>query len=165
MKSVLSHLNEHGEARMVDVGHKIKTVRTAWAEARVYMNIETLQLLQSGELKKGDAFTVAKIAGIQAAKKTSDLIPMCHPISLDHIEINFKEDASNSCVIIESKVSTTAKTGVEMEALSAVTVAALTLYDMAKSSDPHMRICDVKVIQKKGGSHDYSIQSRSCNGE
>lgn len=165
MKSVLSHLNEQGEARMVDVGRKIETVRTACAESRVFMNAETLRLLQSGGLKKGDAFTVAKVAGIQAAKKTSDLIPMCHPISLDHIEVNFTEDWIHSCVIVESKVSTTAKTGVEMEALTAVTVAALTLYDMAKSSDPHMRICDSQVVQKKGGTHDYFTQSRSCDGQ
>ena len=151
----LSHLNEKGEASMVNVAEKKVTERCAIASCEIQMNPETFRLLQSGSLKKGDAFTVAKIAGIQAAKKTSELIPLCHPIPLEHIEIHFFDRARHDGFIIHSKIKTQAKTGVEMEALTAASIAALTIYDMAKSYDPAMRVSNLHLIQKTGGKHDY----------
>jgi cyclic pyranopterin phosphate synthase len=147
----LSHLNDKGEASMVDVGAKLPTERRAVAGCEVHMKPETLGLLKSGSLKKGDAFTVAKTAGILAAKKTAELIPLCHPLALDHIEIRFLDLPSGDGVVVESEVRTTGKTGVEMEALTAASITALTLYDMAKASDPGMVITNLHLIQKTGG--------------
>lgn len=150
-----SHLNSGGEARMVDVGLKKPTTRLAIARSEILMRPETFKLLKTGDLEKGDAFTVAKIAGVTAAKKTSDLIPLCHPLPLEYIEIRFKDRTGKDGFLIEAEVRTTAKTGVEMEALTAATVAALTLYDMAKGYDPGITMKDLRLIKKTGGKNDY----------
>lgn len=164
--SLSSHFNEEGEATMVNVRAKKATKRCAAARCEIQMKPETLRLLHSGRLKKGDAFTVAKIAGIQAAKKTAELIPLCHPLLLEHIEILFFDRPHGDGVLIKSRVDTTAKTGVEMEALTAAMTAALTIYDMAKSYDPAMVITHLHLIQKSGGKHDYSVnQSRNFNSK
>ena len=156
MKSkVLSHLNEDGDARMVDVGEKISTARCAIAACEILMKSETLLLLRNGKIKKGDAFTVAKTAAFFAAKKTSELIPLCHPLALDFIDIRFIDNSSGNGILIESEVQTTAKTGVEMEALTAASIAALTLYDMAKAVDPGMKITNLRLVKKTGGKSDY----------
>ncbi len=156
MKSqVLSHLNADGDARMVDVGVKIPTSRCAIAACEIFMKPETLLLLRSGKIKKGDAFTVAKTAAFLAAKKTSELIPLCHPLALDFIDIRFLDHAEGDGILIESEVRTTAKTGVEMEALTAASIAALTLYDMGKAVDPGMRISNLRLLQKTGGKSDF----------
>ncbi len=163
---MLSHLNEKGEANMVDVGGKQPTERSAIAACEIQMKPETFMLLQNGQIKKGDAFTVAKTAGILAAKRTFELIPLCHPLPLEHIEIRFLDRPQGDGILIESYVRTTAKTGVEMEALTGAMTAALTIYDMAKSYDPAMVINNLHLIQKSGGKNDYSIsQSRNFNGE
>ncbi len=156
-KSLLSHLNENGEAAMVNVGEKKATLRCAVAGCEIEMKPETFRLLQGGHLKKGDAFTVAKIAGILAAKKTSELIPLCHPLPLEHIEIHFLNRPQGDGLVIESEVRTTAKTGVEMEALTSASIAALTIYDMAKSYDPSMTIPNLRLVKKTGGKSDYSL--------
>lgn len=155
-----------GEATMVDVGGKSATQRCAIAGCEIRMQPETFHLLQSGRLKKGDAFTVAKTAGILAAKKTAELIPLCHPLPLDYIEILFFDRPSRDGLLIQSEVRTAAKTGVEMEALTGAITAALTIYDMAKSYDLTMVITNLHLIQKSGGKHDYSVnQSRNFNSE
>ena len=154
--SVLSHQNADGEARMVDVGAKIPTSRCAIAACEILMKPETLLLLRSGKIKKGDAFTVAKTAAFLAAKKTAELIPLCHPLALDYIDVRFLNSAEVNGILIESEVRTTAKTGVEMEALTAASVAALTIYDMAKAVDPGMNITNLRLIKKTGGKSDYS---------
>lgn len=153
--AALSHLNSKGEARMVNVGPKKPTARMAIARSEIVMKPETFELLKTGGLKKGDAFTVAKIAGVMAAKKTSDLIPLCHPLPLEYIKIRFKDRTGKDGFLIEAEVRTTAKTGVEMEALTAVTMAALTLYDMAKGYDPGITVKDIRLIKKTGGKSDY----------
>ena len=145
---------------MVDVSVKGLTCRTAIARSEILMKLKTFELLKSGGLKKGDAFTVSKIAGIMAAKKTSDLIPLCHPLPLEHVEIRFQERAARDGFIIEAEVSTTAKTGVEMEALTGAMAATLTLYDMAKGYDPGIVITNLRLIKKTGGKTDYD-QSRN----
>ena len=155
----LTHVDEAGNARMVDVGHKPETKRVAVAKGEVHMLPETLMLIQEGNLKKGDVLTVAKVAGISAAKRTSDLIPFCHPLALDHIEIGFELDEQLPGIQISATVQTTGKTGVEMEALTAVTVAALTIYDMAKAVEKSMRIQNVRLVRKTGG------QSGDVNNE
>ena len=140
---------------MVDVGAKEVTERHAIARCEIHMKPETLELLRGGQIKKGDAFTVAKIAGILAAKKTSEWIPLCHPLPLEHIEIHFADQDERSGILIESEVGTAAKTGVEMEALTSAAVAALTIYDMAKGYDPAMVIGNLRLIKKTGGKSDY----------
>ena len=156
MKSkTLSHLDADGEARMVDVGSKIPTSRCAIAACEILMKPETLLLLRSGEIKKGDAFTVAKTAAFLAAKKTSELIPLCHPLVLDHIDIRFLESPEGHGIMIESEIRTVGKTGVEMEALTAASIAALTIYDMAKAVDPGMKITNLRLVEKTGGKSDY----------
>ena len=154
--SVLSHLNTDGEARMVDVGAKIPTSRCAIAACEIPMKPETLLLQRSGKIKKGDAFTVAKTAAFLAAKKTSELIPLCHPLALDYIDVRFLNKADGNGLLIESEVRITAKTGVEMEAFTAASIAALTIYDMAKAVDPGMNITNLRLIKKTGGKSDYS---------
>ncbi|MEI8201192.1 MAG: cyclic pyranopterin monophosphate synthase MoaC [Eubacteriales bacterium] len=146
----LSHLNEAGEARMVEVGEKAITRREARAAARVTMKPETLKLLLDGKMPKGDVFAVVRIAGIMAAKKTPDLIPLCHPLSIDGIDLNISPLLPDQ-VILEASVRTTGKTGVEMEALTAVSVAALTLYDMCKAVDRGMVIHEICLLEKSGG--------------
>ncbi len=154
---LLSHLNEKGEATMVDVGEKLATQRRAIAGCEIHMKPETLSMLQSGQIKKGDAFTVAKMAGILAVKKTAELIPLCHPLPLDYIEILFFDRPVGGGIFVQSEVRTTAKTGVEMEALTGAMTAALTIYDMAKSYDPAMVINNLHLIQKSGGKNDPTI--------
>ena len=152
----LTHLDEEGKAHMVDVGQKTITKRVAVARGRVQMEPETLRLIREGAMKKGDVLTVAQIAGIQAAKQTHNLIPMCHPLMLNHISLSFTFNEEDSNIEIEGRVRVSGKTGVEMEALTAVSVAALTIYDMAKAVDRGMRITDIRVVEKRGGkSGDY----------
>lgn len=151
MSTQLSHLDEKGQARMVDVGQKPVTDRIAIARGQVRMNKATFELIRQGEIKKGDVLTVAQIAGIQAAKRTSDLIPLCHPLPIDQVLVELTLDQSLPGVVITATVRTSSKTGVEMEALTAVSVAALTVYDMAKAADKRMRIEHIRLLEKHGG--------------
>jgi len=164
---LLTHINANGEAQMVDVGDKPLTERRALASGKVTMKPETLALLKGGQLKKGDAFTVAKIAGMLAVKKTSELIPLCHPLPLDSIAIHFKDcpDPDKSGIVIEVEVRAFAKTGVEMEALSGVMITALSIYDMAKAYDPAMTVSHVHLVQKTGGKSDYNSKSRNSDSQ
>ena len=156
MENKLSHINEQGHARMVNVTEKAQTVRTAIAKGKIYMAPETLDLIQSGGMPKGDVLAVAQVGGIMAAKKTGDLIPMCHPINLTGVDINFEIDTEKSRIIITSTVSCKGETGVEMEALTAVSAAALTIYDMCKAVQKDMHIEGIKLLKKTGGkSGDY----------
>ena len=147
----LSHLDESGRARMVDVTGKDDTVREAVAKGSVRMKPETLALIQSGGVPKGDVLAVAQVAGVMAAKRTHELIPMCHPLLLSAIDVRLEPDEKESAVRITATVRTTGKTGVEMEALTAVSVAALTIYDMCKALDRGMRIEGVRLARKSGG--------------
>ena len=156
----LTHLDEAGRARMVDVGDKDDTERVAVARGSVQMQPETLALIIEGNMKKGDVLTVAQLAGIMAAKRTSDLIPMCHPLMLSHVAVTCTPNPTASRVDIEASVRLKGKTGVEMEALTAVSVAALTIYDMAKAVDRGMIISDVRVVEKSGGkSGDWRLET------
>jgi cyclic pyranopterin phosphate synthase len=156
----LTHLDEHGAARMVDVGAKPDTERVAVAVGAVYVQPETLRLIRAGALKKGDVLTVAKLAGIMAAKKTADLIPLCHPLPLTHLDVDLQLDESQNAVHIQATARTVGKTGVEMEALTAVTIAALTVYDMAKAVDRGMRLGDIRLLEKRGGQRgDYVAET------
>ncbi len=146
-----THLDKEGRVRMVDVGDKEKTKRIAVAEGKISMEPDTLAMIMDAKVKKGNVLETARIAGVMAAKKTSDLIPMCHPINITHARIDFSFDTKNFCIDIEAEVSLTEKTGVEMEALTAVSVAALTIYDMCKSYDRAMRISDIRLKSKSGG--------------
>jgi cyclic pyranopterin phosphate synthase len=149
--SKLTHLDEHGRAHMVDVGHKPDTERIAIARGEVQMKKETFELICAGQIKKGDVLTVAQIAGISASKRTSELIPLCHPLFLSKVDVDLALDESLPGVIITATVSVNGKTGVEMEALTAVSVAALTVYDMAKAAEKTMRIQNIRLIEKHGG--------------
>jgi cyclic pyranopterin phosphate synthase len=151
MNLKLTHLDENGRAHMVDVGNKSDTQRLAIATGEVMMRLETLNLIRRGSLQKGDVLTVAQIAGINAAKRTSDLIPLCHSVPITHIDVEFSLDEMLPGVIIRASVKTTSKTGVEMEALTAVSVAALTIYDMAKSAEKTMKIQNIQLLEKHGG--------------
>ncbi|PHS34972.1 MAG: cyclic pyranopterin monophosphate synthase MoaC [Alkaliphilus sp.] len=153
----LTHFNENGKAKMVNVGNKSDTERIAIARATIKMKEETLKRIVEGDMKKGDVLSVAQIAGIMGAKKTSDIIPMCHNIFITGADINFEINSKYNTIYIEAIVSTTGKTGVEMEALSAVTIAALTIYDMCKAIDKDMVIDNIMLIKKTGGkSGEYS---------
>ena len=147
----LTHLDEEGRASMVDVGWKPETVREAVARGYVSMQPETMALIRSGGVEKGDVLSVARIAGVMAAKRTSDLIPLCHPLPLDQVRVELDFDEIDTRVVITATARTTAKTGVEMEALTAVSVAALTVYDMCKAVDRGMRIEGVRLARKSGG--------------
>jgi cyclic pyranopterin phosphate synthase len=151
MSSKLSHIDESGQAKMVDVGQKPDSERVAVAQGSVLMQPQTLQLIIEGNLKKGDVLSVAQIAGVMAAKKTSDLIPLCHPLSITHIDVVCRPNPGESRVDVEATARVTGKTGVEMEALTAVAVAALTIYDMAKAVDRGMRISEIRLVSKHGG--------------
>ena len=154
--SDFTHFNEQGRARMVDVGEKPLSQRTAVAAARVLVNEKTFELIRSGGMKKGDVLTVAQIAGVMGAKRTPDLIPMCHPILMDGIDLDLSLDEARQSVEIRATVSCGGKTGVEMEALTAVSTAALTVYDMCKAVQKDMVITDVRLVSKTGGVHgDY----------
>ena len=151
----LSHLNQQGEANMVDVTEKAITSRTATAQGFIKMNRATFELITTGKHKKGDVFAVARIAGIQAAKKCSDLIPLCHPLMLSKVQVDFTLDEEKSRVMVTSLCRLTGQTGVEMEALTAVSVACLTLFDMCKAADPAMEINNIKVLTKEGGKSGH----------
>jgi cyclic pyranopterin phosphate synthase len=159
-----SHLNDKGEAQMVDVTEKTSTSREARAAACVYMSAETLQLIRQGGHKKGDVLGVARIAGIQAAKKCAELIPLCHPLMLTSVTVDLDLDETAGCVTIASHCRLTGQTGVEMEALTAASVAALTVYDMCKAVDKDMEISNIRLLEKKGGrSGHYRRQSPDGN--
>lgn len=149
--NILTHFNEQGSAHMVDVGQKKITHRVAIADGSISMQTETFLLIKEGGHKKGDVLGVARIAGIMAAKKTAELIPLCHPIPLSHVDIEFEFKEEQKRIDCSSRVETTGKTGVEMEALQAVQTALLTIYDMCKSVDRGMLIESIKLIEKSGG--------------
>ena len=155
----LSHIDDAGRARMVDVTAKDETMRVAVAKGRVVMKPETLRLLLRGEIAKGNVLTTAQVAGVMAAKRTHELIPMCHPLLLTGIDVELAPDEAASAVEITATVRTTGKTGVEMEALTAVAVAALTVYDMCKAVDRGMRLEAVRLVRKSGGkSGDWTAE-------
>jgi len=149
--SPLTHLDDRGAARMVDVGDKAVTERVAVAAAAVFMQPETMVLLEQGACKKGDVLAVARIAGIQAAKKCADLIPLCHPLMLTSVEVNFSLEPGRNRVNIEARCKVSGKTGVEMEALTAASIAALTIYDMCKAVDRGIEIGSITLLHKEGG--------------
>jgi len=151
----LTHFNEFGNAQMVSVEEKNDTKRVAIATGKITMKESTLELIKNKTAKKGDVLSVAQIAGIMGAKKTSDIIPMCHNIFLTGADINYKIDDENKSVEITATVKTVGKTGVEMEALSAVSIAALTIYDMCKATDKGMIISDIKLLEKNGGKSGH----------
>ena len=151
MSKAFTHLDSDGKAQMVDVGGKASTERVARAQARVFMSAETLAMIDDGSHKKGDVLSVARIAGIQAAKQCSHLIPLCHPLMLTSVTVDLALDAESSCVTIEATCRLSGQTGVEMEALTAASVSALTVYDMCKAVDKEMVINDVTLLEKSGG--------------
>ena len=157
MAKKLSHVDERGRVKMVDVGAKPATAREAVARGAITMSRDALKLIRSGEVAKGDPLQTAKLAGILAAKQTSSLIPLCHPLPLTHISVELTP--SKNGYVIEARVRTTAQTGVEMEALTAVSVAALTIYDMVKAVDKGMVIGDICVVEKKGGKSGHYVRS------
>nr|WP_297524409.1 cyclic pyranopterin monophosphate synthase MoaC [uncultured Roseateles sp.] len=151
MSSPLTHFDANGQAHMVDVSGKDVTHRVARAAGRIRMKAETLALIRDGNAKKGDVIGVARIAAIQAAKRTSDLIPLCHPLPITRVAVTFELDASSSAVICTAQVETLGRTGVEMEALTAVQVGLLTVYDMCKAADRGMVMEQIRVLEKQGG--------------
>ena len=146
-----THLDEEGRVRMVDVSEKPATARTALAGAQVHMRPETFALIRDQKVKKGNVLETARIAGVMAAKRTSELIPMCHPLHITHVQVDFSPDEREQCIVIRAGVRALDQTGVEMEALTAAAVAALTIYDMCKSHDREMRITDIALLEKTGG--------------
>ena len=148
-----THFDDRGQARMVDVGEKAPTRRRALAGARVYVSRDTLALIRDGGMKKGDVLAVAQVAGIMGAKRTAELIPMCHPVQVEGIDLTLTLDEARCCVDIRAEVSCGGRTGVEMEALTAVSTAALTVYDMCKAVQRDMVITDVRLLEKTGGVH------------
>jgi cyclic pyranopterin phosphate synthase len=154
----LSHLDEKGRARMVDVSEKDVTSRIAVARGSIYMRPETLKLIVQGKVEKGDVFSVARVAGIMAAKKTSELIPMCHPLNISSIEIDLHAKTDPPRVEIEALVRVVGKTGIEMEAMTAVSIAGLTIYDMCKAVDREMSISEIRLIRKSGGKSGTFIR-------
>lgn len=148
---MLSHIDKDGNAKMVDISEKENSDRSAIASGFIELNKETINLVKIGNLKKGDVLTVAKIAAIQGSKKTSNLIPLCHNINLNKIDIKFKINTKENKIYCQSTVNCSGKTGVEMEALTAVSIALLTIYDMCKASDKNMIISEIKVLEKHGG--------------
>ena len=164
MTNPLTHFNDEGRARMVDVGKKNITERVAVATGQVYLQPETMCLIKGGEIKKGDVLAVAQVAGIMGAKKTSDIIPMCHPLLLTNVDIAFNENLEPDpktglcCIDIKATVKVTGQTGVEMEALTAVSVAALTIYDMCKAVDREMFFKNIGLIEKTGGKSGTFIK-------
>ena len=155
--SKLTHINSNGEAQMVDVSDKENTMREAKAGARVVMQSKTLDLIVSGSHKKGDVLSVAKIAGIQAAKKCSELIPLCHPLMLTKVNVELTPNSEKNCIEITATAKLNGRTGVEMEALTAASIAALTVYDMCKAVDRFMVIDNVQLLEKKGGKSGHWI--------
>jgi cyclic pyranopterin monophosphate synthase len=153
----LSHTDEKGRPRMVDVSEKADTLREAVAKGEVKMKAETLALIKEGEIAKGEVLSVAQLAGIMAAKQTPHLIPLCHPLLLSEIKVDLEIDEKGRAVLITAKVKNTGKTGVEMEALMAVSVAGLTIYDMCKAVDRSMRIESIRLIKKSGGKSGTTV--------
>ena len=153
--SELTHFNEQGEAHMVDVGEKNQTHRVAVCEGTITMQPETLEKILQGDHKKGDVLGIARVAGIMASKKTSDLIPLCHPLMLTHVDIEFTPNTDNSSIYCTCQVETRGQTGVEMEALTAIQVALLTIYDMCKAVDRGMTMTNIRLIEKKGGKSGH----------
>ncbi|WP_425489753.1 cyclic pyranopterin monophosphate synthase MoaC [Clostridium aciditolerans] len=147
----LTHINEQGRAKMVDVSEKEDTAREAIAVGSIYMKKETLERIKEGGIKKGDVLSVAQVGGIMGAKNTSNIIPMCHPINISGCNISFKLDFENLKIDIEASAKTVGKTGIEMEALTAVSIAALTIYDMCKAIDREMTISNIMLVKKSGG--------------
>lgn len=159
MNKKLTHIDDDGKANMVDVGAKPESERIAVARGSVLMQPETLALIRSGQAKKGDVLTTAKLAGIMAAKRTSELIPLCHPLMLTYVDVSCTPNVDHNRIDIEATVKLKGKTGVEMEALTAVTVASLTIYDMAKAVDREMKVTNVRVVKKSGGkSGDWKFE-------
>ncbi|UCH22127.1 MAG: cyclic pyranopterin monophosphate synthase MoaC [Deltaproteobacteria bacterium] len=158
--SSFTHIDQEGRVKMVDVTRKEVTLRIAVAQATVSMHPDTLQKIIDGSVKKGNVLETARIAGIMAAKKTDELIPMCHPLNITHIRIDFVPDENNHSVQIEAEVRLKGPTGVEMEALTAVTVAALTIYDMCKSYDRDMIVTDIQLVKKTGGKSGTFLKKR-----
>ena len=157
-----THFNDQGRAKMVNVGEKPVSHRTAVASASVWVNADTFQRIQTGGVKKGDVLTVAQIAGVMGAKRTSELIPMCHPIPVQGIDLSLRLDEGNYRIEILADVSCDGKTGVEMEALTAVSVAALTVYDMCKAIQKDIKITDICLLEKTGGVHgDFCREERN----
>ena len=155
--SKLTHINSNGEAQMVDVSEKNVTAREARAGAKIFMQSKTLDLILSGSHSKGDVLAVARIAGIQAAKKCSELIPLCHPLMISKVSLELEPNSEKNCIEIIATVKLDRKTGVEMEALTAASVAALTIYDMCKAVDRFMSIDNVQLIEKKGGKSGHWV--------
>ena len=153
MEIELTHFDDSGRARMVNVGKKPVTHRTARAGARVLVDRDTFALIESGGVKKGDVLTVAQLAGIMAAKRTPDLIPLCHPVAVSGVEVGLTMNPADCAVDIEAKVTCDGQTGVEMEALTAASVAALTVYDLCKAVQRDIRITDIRLLDKTGGVH------------
>ena len=154
----LSHLDDQGRARMVDVSDKEVTSRVAVARGAIQMRPETLELILKGKVEKGDVFSVARVAGIMAAKKTPDLIPMCHPLAITSVKVDLTPAENPTRVEIEAMVRVSGKTGVEMEAMTAVSVAALTIYDMCKAVDREMSIGEIRLVKKSGGKSGMFIR-------
>ena len=155
--SKLTHINSNGEAQMVDVSEKNVTAREARAGAKIFMQSKTLDLILSGSHSKGDVLAVARIAGIQAAKKCSELMPLCHPLMISKVSLELEPNSEKNCIEIIATVKLNGKTGVEMEALTAASVAALTIYDMCKAVDRFMSIDNVQLIEKKGGKSGHWV--------
>ncbi len=155
--SKLTHIDETGAARMVDVSAKDVTGRVARAGGRVHMKPETLRAILDNTAKKGDVLAVARVAGIMAAKRTHELIPLCHPLMISKVTVDFTPDEENACIHIEAMAKVEGKTGVEMEALTAASVAALTIYDMVKAMDRGMRISDIRLLEKAGGKSGHFV--------
>lgn len=147
----LTHFDQSGQAHMVDIGHKSDTQRIAIASGKIHMQANTFHIIQNGSAKKGDVLGIARIAAILAAKRTSDLIPLCHPLALTRITVDFASDSASHTIVCTTQVETNGKTGVEMEALTAVQIGLLTIYDMCKSVDRGMVMSDIRVLEKQGG--------------
>ena len=155
-----THIDKNGRVRMVDVTEKAYTDRKAMAEGKITMSPDTFEKIQNQSIKKGNVLETARIAGVMAAKKTSDLIPMCHPLNITHVAIDFFPDKKESAIVIQASVRLRGQTGVEMEALTAVAAAALTIYDMCKSHDKSMIISDIYLKEKSGGKSGIYISER-----
>ena len=158
--SALTHFDAHGQAHMVDVAAKASTHRIAIAQGRISMAPATLAIILQGNAKKGDVLGIARIAGIMAAKKTSELIPLCHPLALTRVAVEFSSSETDSCILCSAAAETIGPTGVEMEALTAVQIALLTIYDMCKAVDRGMTITDVKLLEKHGGKSGSFIAEK-----
>ena len=158
--SALTHFDAHGQAHMVDVAAKASTHRIAIAQGRISMAPATLAIILQGSAKKGDVLGIARIAGIMAAKKTSELIPLCHPLALTRVAVEFSSSETDSCILCSAAAETIGPTGVEMEALTAVQIALLTIYDMCKAVDRGMTITDVKLLEKHGGKSGSFIAEK-----